>query len=273
MDLQKLITEIKQKKSYLCVGLDTEFEKIPKHLLKSKKPILEFNKSIINATKKYCVAYKLNIAFYEQYGSKGWDIIEKTIEHIPSDIFIIADSKRGDIGNTAKMYARTFFETYNFDAVTVSPYMGLDTLQPFLEYKNKFTIVLALTSNEGSSDFQMLDTPDGKLYEVVIKKVAEYANELNIMFVTGATKADKIVNIRKLVPEHFLLVPGVGAQGGDFSEVSENGFNKNCGLLINSSRNIIYASNDENFEISAEHEAIKLQSQMEQFLIKKGFIK
>ena len=272
MNLSELIKEIKQKKTYLCVGLDTEIEKIPKHLLKTKNPVLEFNKSIIDATKKHCVAYKINTAFYEQYGSKGWDIIEKTLEYIPSNFLKIADAKRGDIGNTAKMYARTFFETYIFDAVTVSPYMGVDSITPFLEYKNKITIALALTSNKGSNDFQMLQTTNGKVYENVLKKISQQANPENLMFVAGATNAEKIREIRKIVPNHFLLVPGVGAQGGDLGEVSENGLNNNCGILINSSRSIIYASNDENYAKAAENEAMNLAKQMNLFLINKNII-
>lgn len=270
MNLSELISEIKLKKSYLCVGLDTEIEKIPQHLLKTENPVLQFNKAIIDATKNYCVAYKLNLAFYEQFGSKGWDIIEKTLEYIPSNFLKIADAKRGDIGNTARMYARTFFETYNFDALTVAPYMGLDSILPFLEYKDKITIVLALTSNNGSNDFQMLDTEKGKLYQVVLKKISEISNPHNLMFVAGATNADKLEDIRKMVPDNFLLVPGVGAQGGNLEEVSEKGLNKICGLLINSSRNIIYAGNNENFVIDAENEAKKLQLSMEKILLSKN---
>ena len=270
MNISELISEIKLKKSYLCVGLDTEFEKIPIHLLNYENPVLQFNKAIIDATKNYCVAYKLNIAFYEQYGKKGWEIIEKTLEHIPSNFLKIADAKRGDIGNTARMYARTFFETYNFDAITVAPYMGVDTILPFLEYKDKITIVLALTSNKGSDDFQMLNTEKGKLYQVVLKKISEIASPQNLMFVAGATNADKIEDIRKIVPYNFLLVPGVGAQGGNLEEVSEKGLNKNCGLLINSSRNIIYAGNNENFAIEAENEAKKLKLSMEKIIFSKN---
>lgn len=272
MNLAELIKEIKQKKTYLCVGLDTEIDKIPKHLSKTENPVLEFNKAIIDATKKHCVAYKINIAFYEQYGSKGWDIVEKTLEHIPDNFLKIADAKRGDIGNTARMYARTFFETYNFDAVTLSPYMGADTITPFLEYKNKFSIVLALTSNKGSEDFQMQKTGEEMLYESVLRKISALATPENLMFVAGATNAAKIGEIRKIVPNNFLLVPGVGAQGGDLEAVSENGLNENCGILINSSRGIIYASSDENFAEAASNESLKLQKQMQDFLIRKKVI-
>ncbi|NUM32702.1 MAG: orotidine-5'-phosphate decarboxylase [Bacteroidetes bacterium] len=272
MNLAELINEIKQKKTYLCVGLDTEIDKIPNHLRNSENPVLEFNKAIIEATKKYCVAYKINIAFYEQYGSTGWDTIKKTLEHIPDNFLKIADAKRGDIGNTARMYARTFFETYKFDAVTLSPYMGADTIMPFLEYKNKFSIVLALTSNNGSRDFQMLKIGNEFLYQNVLRKISILANPENLMFVAGATNASELIEIRKIVPQHFLLVPGIGAQGGDLEAVSDFGLNETCGILINSSRSIIYASNNENFADAAQAEALKLKTQMQNYLAKKYIV-
>ena len=261
-----LIEEIKQKRSFLCVGLDTELSKIPQHLLEEADPVYSFNKAIIEATSPYAVAYKINLAFYEQYGIKGWQSMEKTLEAIPKNCFIIADAKRGDIGNTSKMYARAFFETYNYDAITVSPYMGRDSVGPFLEYKDKFTIVLGLTSNTGSSDFQMLETPEGKVYESVLKKTTAWGTPDNLMFVIGATKAEKFAEIRKILPDHFLLIPGIGAQGGDLKGVAENGMNKDCGLLVNSSRAIIYASGGADFKEAATEEARKLQLEMKGYL-------
>ena len=270
MNKQELVSQIKQKKSYLCVGLDTDIKKIPSFLLKEKDPIFEFNKRIIDTTHKYAVAYKPNSAFYEALGSKGWESLEKTIDYIPKDIFTIADAKRGDIGNTSSLYARAFFENMNFDSVTVAPYMGEDSVKPFLDFEGKWAIVLALTSNEGSKDFQTILTSEDKeaLYIKVLKAVSSWGNDGNIMFVVGATKAEQFASIRKHVPNHFLLVPGVGAQGGDLGEVSKFGMNKDCGLLVNSSRGIIYASSDESFAIDAGIEAEKIQIAMEKYLEK-----
>ncbi len=266
MNRQQLIDQIRQKKSYLCVGLDTELSKIPQHLMADDDPIYSFNKAIIEATSPYAVAYKINLAFYEQYGLSGWKSMEKTLQAIPENCFVIADAKRGDIGNTSKMYAKTFFETYPYDALTVSPYMGHDSVGPFLEYENKFTIVLGLTSNSGSADFQLLETQDGHVYESVLKKVASWGHPNNLMFVIGATKAEKFAEIRKILPDHFLLVPGIGAQGGDLKNVSLYGLNKDCGLLVNSSRGIIYASNGFDFKEAAANEAMKLQMEMMTYL-------
>lgn len=266
MNRQQLIEQIRIKQSFLCVGLDTELSKIPQHLLEEDDPIYRFNKAIIEATAPYCVAYKINLAFYEQYGIAGWQSMEKTLEAIPKNCFVIADAKRGDIGNTSKMYAKAFFETYNYDAITVSPYMGHDSVGPFLEYKDKFTIVLGLTSNAGSNDFQMLETTEGKVYESVLKKIATWGTPDNLMFVIGATKAEKFAEIRKILPDHFLLVPGVGAQGGSLEEVAKNGINKDCGLLVNSSRGIIYASSGLDFKEAAGEEAKKLQEEMKGYL-------
>lgn len=267
MTRKELIREIHSKKSFLCVGLDTDITKIPKHLLDFSDPVFEFNKQIIDATKQYCVAYKPNIAFYESMGSKGWDSLEKTVNYIPKNIFTIADAKRGDIGNTSKMYAKTFFETYNFDAVTIAPYMGKDSVTPFLEFKNKWCIILALTSNKGSADFQYLQENGKTLYQNVIQKSMEWGSDENIMFVTGATHATALKQIRGQVPTAFFLVPGVGAQGGSVKDVVENAMVKNdVGLLINSSRSIIYADNTEKFAQVAAQEAQKLQQQMANYL-------
>lgn len=268
MNKQELVSQIKRKKSYLCVGLDTDIKKIPSFLLKEKDPVFEFNKRIIDATHAYAVAYKPNIAFYEAMGAKGWESLEKTLEYIPKDIFTIADAKRGDIGNTSGLYARAFFENMNFDSVTVAPYMGEDSVTPFLEFKDKWAIVLALTSNAGSKDFQILKTSEDKeaLYIKVLKAAANWGNDSNIMFVVGATKAEMFANIRQYVPNHFLLVPGVGAQGGDLGAVSQYGMNKDCGLLVNSSRGIIFASSGEDFAKAATKEAEKIQLEMQEYL-------
>ncbi len=268
MNRQELIEQIRKKKSFLCVGLDTDINKIPSFLVDQyENPILEFNKRIIDATKEYCVAYKPNIAFYESLGAKGWDILEETIAYIPKDIFTIADAKRGDIGNTAKMYAKTFFETYPFDSVTVAPYMGSDSVKPFLEFKHKWAIVLGLTSNQGAFDFQYQELSEGKrLFEQVLKTTASWGSDENIMFVVGATKADAFQKIREHIPNHFLLVPGVGAQGGSLEEVCQYGLNNDIGLLINSSRGIIYAAQDESFENAAKSEAQKIQEKMSRYL-------
>lgn len=266
MTRQELIGYIRQKKSYLCVGLDTTLEKIPKHLLSHPDPVFEFNKNIIGATKDLCVGYKINTAFYEANGVKGWQVLENTVNHIPSTHFKIADAKRGDIGNTSSQYAKAFFETLNFDAITVTPYMGYDSIMPFLEYENKFTIVLGLTSNKGSEDFQQLKTGHHYLYETVLKKVSEWGTKENLMFVVGATKATELVSIRKIIPDNFLLIPGVGAQGGSLAEVSKYGMNKDCGLLVNASRAIIYAGNNENFAEDAAIAAQQYQTEMMSYL-------
>jgi len=261
-----LVEQIKEKKSYLCVGLDTSIEKIPKHLQSHPDAVFEFNKKIIDATKDLCVGYKLNTAFYEACGVKGWEAMEQTVNYIPSTHFKIADAKRGDIGNTSSQYAKAFFEVLNFDAITVAPYMGSDSIQPFLEYENKWTIILGLTSNEGSRDFQQQKMGENYLYETVIKKVSEWGTKENLMFVVGATKAADISSIRKIVPDNFLLIPGVGFQGGSLAEVSKNGINKDCGLLVNVSRAIIYAGKDENFAEEARIIAYQYQTEMKSYL-------
>ncbi|MBK6363942.1 MAG: orotidine-5'-phosphate decarboxylase [Saprospiraceae bacterium] len=251
MNYHELVHQIRTKKTNLCIGLDTDIKKIPQFLLKEKDPVFTFNKIIIEATHDLCVAYKPNIAFYESMGPKGWESLEKTMEVIPENLFTIADAKRGDIGNTSEMYARTFFEYYQFDAVTVAPYMGEDSVTPFLNYKDKWVIVLGLTSNKGSNDFQRLTFEGKTLYEHVFEKVSTWGNIHNLMFVVGATHADDFSQIRKKVPDHFLLVPGVGAQGGDAESIMEKGQNKNCGLLINVSRDILYAGNGHDFAETA----------------------
>jgi orotidine-5'-phosphate decarboxylase len=274
MNRQQLIQQIKAKRSFLCVGLDTDYAKIPKHLQGHPNAVFEFNKAIIDATKEYCVAYKINTAFYEAMGLKGWEAMEQTVNYIPSTHFKIADAKRGDIGNTSSQYAKAFFETLRFDAITIAPYMGEDSIKPFLEYENKWTIVLGLTSNKGSADFQqqfiathgLHPSQYDFLYQRVIKKVCEWGNEHNLMFVIGATKATQFEGIRKLLPHHFLLVPGVGAQGGSLKEVSEYGMNKDCGLLVNASRAVIYANQDENFETEAKTIAQRYQQEMSSYL-------
>lgn len=266
MTRKELFDQIKKKQSYLCVGLDTDLTKIPQHLLKEDDPIFEFNKRIIDATADYCVAYKPNIAFYEALGSKGWESLQKTVEYIPNDIFTIADAKRGDIGNTSKLYAKAFFDNMNFDSVTVAPYMGEDSVTPFLEFMDKWVILLVHTSNKGSQDFQLFDNNGKTLYQEVIEKSRGWATPEQLMFVVGATRADKIEEIRGLAPDNFFLVPGVGAQGGSLEEVSKYGMNKQCGLLVNSSRGIIYASNGTDFEEGAKNEAQKLQQEMSKFL-------
>jgi orotidine-5'-phosphate decarboxylase len=269
MTKQELITQIQQKKSFLCIGLDVDLAKIPAHLLTEEDPIFEFNKQIIDATHHLAVAYKPNIAFYEAYGLKGWRALEKTIHYLNEnypEIFTIADAKRGDIGNTSTMYAKAFFEDLNFDSITVAPYMGSDSVEPFLAFKNKTTILLALTSNKGGLDFQGLKTNNTELYKEVLKTALTWENSENLMFVVGATKAEYFSEIRKIVPNHFLLVPGVGAQGGNLQDVCNYGLTKDCGLLINSSRGIIYAGTGENFAKAAQQEAVKLQQEMEVIL-------
>ena len=266
MNRQQLINEIFTKKSFLCVGLDTDINKIPEHLKKEEDPIFAFNKAIIDATAPYCVAYKPNLAFYECYGLKGMIAFEQTIKYLKENHpnhFIIADAKRGDIGNTSKMYAQTFFEEYNLDSVTVAPYMGEDSVKPFLEYDGKWVILLALTSNKGSHDFQLTEDKQGeRLFEKVLKKSQEWGTTENLMYVVGATQGKMFEDIRRIAPNHFLLVPGVGAQGGSLQEICKYGMTKDCGLLVNSSRGIIYASKDEDFAEIAGQKAKELQLEM-----------
>ncbi len=267
MNKQELINQIKLKKSFLCIGLDTDIQKIPEHLLKFDDPVFEFNKQIIDSTKDLCVAYKLNTAFYESNGINGWKSLMKTIDYIPKNIFSIADAKRGDIGNTSKMYAKTFFETMDFDSITVNPYMGTDSVEPFLDFNNKWVILLALTSNKGSEDFQNFSNQSNiKLYQQVIEKSMNWSNDSRMMYVVGATKYDSLKEIRKIIPDHFLLIPGIGAQGGSLDDVVKNGMNKDCGLLINSSRSIIYAGNGVNFAENAREAALKIKSEMENYI-------
>ena len=274
MTRQELIQNIKTKRSFLCVGLDTDLKKVPAHLLNEEDPIYAFNKAIIDATAAYCVAYKPNLAFYEAFGVKGLMAFEKTVRYIQEnypDQFIIADAKRGDIGNTSAMYARTFFEEYNLDSVTVAPYMGEDSVTPFLGYDGKWVILLALTSNKGSHDFQLTESTDGeKLFLKVLRKSQEWAGNDQMMYVVGATQGQAFEEIRKIVPDHFLLVPGVGAQGGSLSEVCKYGMTQECGLLVNSSRAIIYADNTEKFAEAAAEAAKAVQQEMEVELTNRG---
>ena len=265
MNVAQLIAEIKTKQSYLCVGLDTDITKLPDGITKNTAGILQFNKEIIDATKDFAVSYKINTAFYEQLGSEGWRVLEKTRELIPSNILSIADAKRGDIGNTSTMYAKAFFETMDFDALTVAPYMGLDSVEPFLKFENKITIVLGLTSNTGSLDFQTNERYDPPLYKTVLERVSTWGSMKNLMFVVGATKAKALQEIRAIVPDHFLLIPGVGAQGGSATEVCQNGANQNGGLLINSSRGIIYASSGKDFAEAARAKAEELAAETKPF--------
>ena len=274
MNKQELFENIKKKQSFLCVGLDTDIKKIPEHLLKEEDPIFAFNKAIIDATAPYCIAYKPNLAFYESMGVKGWIAFEKTVEYIKTnypDQFIIADAKRGDIGNTSQMYARTFFEEMDIDSVTVAPYMGEDSVTPFLTYEGKWVILLALTSNKGSHDFQLMADPEGeRLFEKVLRKSQEWAGNDQMMYVVGATQGQAFEEIRKIVPDHFLLVPGVGAQGGSLSEVCKYGMTQECCLLVNSSRAIIYADNTENFATAAAEAAKEVQQEMAAELDSRG---
>ena len=270
MNKQQLIENIRTKRSFLCVGLDTDLKKIPQHLLKEEDPIFAFNKAIIDATAPYCVAYKPNLAFYECFGLKGWVAFDKTVRYIKEyypDLFIIADAKRGDIGNTSAMYARCFFEELDIDSLTVAPYMGEDSVTPFLQYKDKWVILLALTSNKGSHDFQLTEDKDGvRLFEKVLRTSQQWASDQQMMYVVGATQGRLFADIRKIAPEHFLLVPGVGAQGGSLEEVCKYGMTKDCGLLVNSSRGIIYADSTENFATAAGQKAKELQQQMSALL-------
>lgn len=264
MTRQGLIDQIRKKKSFLCIGLDTDIHKIPPHLLEFEDPVYEFNRQIIEATADLCVAYKPNLAFYEAMGIAGWQSLSDTLKIIPDTVLTIADAKRGDIGNTSSMYARAFFEQMDFDAVTVAPYMGADSVTPFLQFDNKWVILLALTSNKGSEDFQQLELKENGnlLYEKVLKESRYWGTPENMMYVVGATRADALADIRKIIPDHFLLVPGVGAQGGSLEEVVRYGINDDIGLLVNASRSIIYASNDENFADAARAAALELQHQM-----------
>ncbi|MCM5664440.1 orotidine-5'-phosphate decarboxylase [Galbibacter mesophilus] len=269
MTTNELVQQIRNKKSFLCIGLDTDLEKIPSHLLKEEDPIFAFNKAIIDATHHLTVAYKPNIAFYEAYGLKGWESLKKTIDYLNEkhpEIFTIADAKRGDIGNTSTRYAEAFFNDMNFDSVTIAPYMGKDSVEPFLEFTNKHTILLALTSNPGAFDFQTLEVDGVPVYQKVLETSKSYKNSENLMYVVGATKAEYLKEIRNIVPESFLLVPGVGAQGGSLEDVCKYGMTKDIGLLINSSRGIIYASSEKDFDEKAAEKAKEMQQQMAEFL-------
>jgi orotidine-5'-phosphate decarboxylase len=275
MTRSELVAQIFEKKTYLCVGLDTDLTKIPQHLLSEPDPVFAFNKAIIDATLDYCVSYKINTAFYEAMGVKGWEWLEKTIRYIPSSHFTIADAKRGDIGNTSDQYARAFFETLPFDSVTVAPYMGEDSVKPFLQHRGKWAIVLGLTSNKGASDFELKPlqslhtietTVSELLYERVLRTVSGWGTTENLMFVVGATQAEAFVNIRSIVPNHFLLVPGVGAQGGSLKEISEKALNKDCGLLVNASRAILYASSNADFASAAAAVAREYATEMKGYL-------
>lgn len=279
MTQEQLTFQIRKKKSFLCIGLDVDLKKIPPHLLEDEDPIFAFNKAIIDATHHAAVAYKPNTAFYEAYGLRGWEALQKTIAYLNEnypEIFTIADAKRGDIGNTSAMYAKAFFEDMNFDSITIAPYMGRDSVEPFLEFQNKHSILLALTSNNGASDFQTENSHEKELYKKVLKVSKTWKNSKNLMYVVGATKAEYFSEIRKIVPHNFLLVPGVGAQGGNLHEVCMHGLNKNIGLLINSSRGIIYASHKQDFAEAATRKALELQKEMQSILessSEKGFLK
>jgi orotidine-5'-phosphate decarboxylase len=275
MNQAELFRCIRKKRSFLCVGLDSEPDKIPQFLLKGKDPVFEFNRRIIDETHKFTVAYKPNVAFYECNGAAGWVSLEKTVRYIKENypgVFVIADAKRGDIGNTSKMYAKAFLENMPFDAVTVAPYMGEDSVTPFLSFKEKWVVLLALTSNKGASDFQYHNEDGIKLFERVLTVSQKWGNADNIMYVVGATRADMLKDIRKIVPDHFLLVPGVGAQGGSLEEVAKYGLNNSCGLLVNSSRGIIFADSTENFDKVAGEKARELQVEMEKYLIERNLV-
>ena len=268
MNRQELISQIKQKQSYLCVGLDTDIEKMPPHL---NGDVMAFNKAVIEATKDYCVSYKVNTAFYEAQGVEGWKNLKETFDMIPNSHFIIADAKRGDIGNTSNQYSKAFFEKMNCDAVTVAPYMGKDSLQSFLDYKNKWTIVLGLTSNKGAEDFELLELANGKkLYKEVIEKISGWGTDENLMFVTGATQASHLGDLRQIIPNHFLLIPGVGKQGGDLNAISKVALNDDIGILVNASRSIIFASQGEDYAEAAGKEAKKIAEEMREILAKRN---
>lgn len=262
MTRKELVDLIRQKKSYLCVGLDSDITKIPAHIRQEPDPVLAFNKAIIDATRDYCVSYKINTAFYEASGARGWDTLEKTVRYIGQSHFTIADAKRGDIGNTSDQYAKAFFETLPFDAVTVAPYMGEDSVKPFLQHTGKWAIVLGLTSNKGAADFELKRAGEGLLYEEVLKTVSRWGTPENTMFVIGATQADSFINIRQLTPDHFYLVPGVGAQGGSLKDISEKAMNAECGILVNVSRAIIFASSGTDFAEKARDAAREYQAEM-----------
>ena len=266
MTYNEIISLVKERRSFLCIGLDSDPQKIPPHLYKYDDPVFEFNKQIVDATIDLSLAYKPNLAFYESSGLKGWQSLDKTIKHIRSlnkEIFLIADAKRGDIGNTSKQYAKAFFEMMDFDAVTVAPYMGEDSVKPFLSYPGKWVILLALTSNKGADDFQFFEDQDRtKLYQHVLERSSGWGSKNNMMYVAGATRAEMLADIRKIIPDHFILVPGVGAQGGDLQSVAKYGINHNCGLIVNSSRGIIFASNGEDFAEKAREKALQVQMEM-----------
>ncbi len=275
MDHSALFKNIVKKKSYLCIGLDSELEKIPSFLLQEKDPVFEFNKRIINATHSFAVAYKPNVAFYECNGPEGWRTLEATVRYIKDkypDIFVIADAKRGDIGNTSRMYAKAFLENMPCDALTVAPYMGEDSVSPFLSYKDKWVILLVLTSNKGADDFQYHNDNGQRLFERVLGKSGKWGNINNIMYVVGATRSEMVADIRKIVPDHFLLVPGIGAQGGSLEEISMYGMNSSCGLLVNSSRGIIFADSSREFDKAAAQKAMEIQVEMQGYLLKKNLI-
>jgi orotidine-5'-phosphate decarboxylase len=266
MQREELIHQIRTKKSYLCVGLDSDITKLPPHLMQEPDPVFAFNKTIIDATHDLCVSYKINTAFYESRGLAGWESMQKTLDYIPKDIFTIADAKRGDIGNTSTQYAKAFFEALAFDSITVAPYMGKDSIQPFLDFDNKWTIVLGLTSNEGAYDFQYFTQNEKPLYQHVMQTVAQWGTPNNTMFVVGATKIEQLAEIRNLLPHHFFLIPGVGAQGGSLEEVSRRAMNKDIGILVNASRQILFASAGTNFAEKAREQALLLQRNMASFI-------
>ena len=271
MNKQEIISQIKSKESFLCIGLDTDINKIPSHLLGLEDPVFEFNKQIIDATHDLCVAYKPNLAFYESMGSAGWDSLNKTLDYIPDDIFTIADAKRGDIGNTSYMYGCAFFDKMNFDSITVNPYMGSDSVTPFLDFDNKWVILLSLTSNNGSLDFQNIKDERGSpLFKTILEISKNWGTDENMMYVVGATRAERLLEVRKIIPNHFLLVPGIGAQGGSLEDVAKYGMNADCGILVNSSRNIIYAGRGEKFAEKARVETQKLQKAMSTILLEAG---
>ncbi|NQY68826.1 MAG: orotidine-5'-phosphate decarboxylase [Flavobacteriales bacterium] len=273
MNKEELFEKIKEKKSFLCVGLDSDYDKIPAHLHKYEDPIFEFNKAIIDATKDFCVAYKPNLAFYESTGANGWKSLEKTMAYIPKGIFTIADAKRGDIGNTSNKYAKAFFKRLNFDSVTVNPYMGEDGISPYLQYEDKWVVILALTSNSSASNFQTKVLANGQeLYKEVLSASKEWGTTNNTMYVVGATKASELEDIRKIIPEHFLLVPGVGSQGGDLQEVAKYGLTDSCGLLVNVSRGILFAGEGMEFGTKANIKAQEIQKEMEATLLDRGLI-